>query len=648
MTDHIFDKLNAEQTEAVSAVRGPVCILAGAGSGKTTTITRRIANQVATGSFKPDQILAVTFTNKAAKEMGARLTKLGTTGVRARTFHAEALAQYHSLTSNPREIVPSKVHILVSLVRGLPMPHKFTAVRDIANEIEWAKNRQLSAEAYLSGLSELGDRTPPIPADLMAKVYTSYELRKDKAKLIDFEDMLGHTAQLLSESENALRNLRDRYHAFTVDEYQDVNLLQQNLLDIWVGDRDDVCVVGDDYQSIFGFTGATPKYLIDFPKRYPTSRIVQLTVNYRSTPQVLTLANTLVPKMGRTNKMLRAFADDGPATSYKELESGEQETGSIIQQIRRLQTDGIELENIAILFRINGRSDDFEEALSSAHIPYQVRDASFLRRPAARAVVARLSRMNSSNVAEAVSQIVNSLGYSPDDSDVQAEEATRQADLARFLLLSEEFPGDTISGFIADLNQRFATEEEGRGVQLLTYHRSKGLEYDAVFLPRLEDKEMPFVRAKSDDDAQEERRLLYVGITRARRHLFLSRALTRDNERRRNPGPSSFLYELGLLTASASPSQRPTPNKIVVPPENKDLFEALRSWRLEESRRTAVPAFVVFNDQTLVAIASARPKDYADLLSISGIGPSKSALYGADVLELVAKHTDAIGSSNLV
>ena len=387
MDNRIFDGLNDEQARAVSAVRGPVVILAGAGSGKTTTITRRIANQVATGAFATDEILAVTFTEKAAKEMGRRLSSLGARGVRARTFHAEALAQYRHLSGDASEILSSKGQILAQLVARLPMPYKFMPVRDVATEIEWAKNSRIQPAEYRS---RLGDHEPPIPDDLMAGVFASYERRKEHAGLIDFEDLLARTVDLLESDERALSVVRSRYRSFTVDEYQDVNLLQQTLLDSWLGDRPDVCVVGDDYQSIFGFTGATPRYLLSFADRYPSCHVFRLTLNYRSTPEVLDAANRLVPRLGGSAKSLRAVRNPGPAPLFREHSTGEQEVEWMIAQMRELHRTGLAWEQMAVLHRINGRSEELEEALAAGAIPYQVRDGAFLRRPAARGVIARL------------------------------------------------------------------------------------------------------------------------------------------------------------------------------------------------------------------------------------------------------------------
>src|SRR5919204_4695685 len=277
----ILEDLNPEQRRAAEAVRGPVCILAGAGSGKTTTITRRIANQVATGTFQPDEILAVTFTDKAAGEMRRRLEELGAAGVTARTFHSAALAQLHWLaTVPPAKIVASKALPLRHIGNTLPRPYRYRAAGDLATEVEWAKNRRLTPSTYLAGI---GEHAPPIPPDLMARVFREYERRKAAGGYVDFEDLLELAIRLFEDDPHAVAAVRERFRAFTVDEYQDVNLLQQTLLDRWLGGSDELCAVGDDYQSIYAFTGATPQFLLALAQRFPHAAVVRLEANYRST-----------------------------------------------------------------------------------------------------------------------------------------------------------------------------------------------------------------------------------------------------------------------------------------------------------------------------------------------------------------------------
>lgn len=628
MSPDPLDGLNDAQRTAAEAVRGPVCILAGAGSGKTTTITRRIAHQVASGGFAARDVLALTFTDRAARELRERLEGLGIPGgVRARTFHAEALAQVAHFRGAP-ELLPAKAEVLAPLVRRLPKPYRFRATKDVAAEIERAKNRRVGPSTYLD---DLGAHTPPLPPDLMVRVFRTYETRKAEAGRADFEDLLGLAIELLEEDAAAAERIRGRYRAFTVDEYQDVNTLQQALLDAWLGGRDEVCVVGDDYQSIYGFTGATPDWLLTFPDRYPGATVVALEQSYRSTPQVLETANRLTGRLGGREKVLRAVRPPGPETGVVEHATGAEEARAITDEVDRLAREGVPFEEMAILYRINARSETFEEALSAARIPYQVRDGAFLRRPGPRSLLRRLDRADPGAPAvDAVGAAARRLGWDPgvDPDDAEGtEEATRLADLNRMVRLAEEFGGE-LGAFLADLRRRFTGDGAGRGVVLSTYHRAKGLEWDAVFLPRLEERELPFRAAKGDDEVAEERRLLYVGITRARRHLRISWARTRGG---RSVRPSRFVGEL-----------RPVPKRTAAPrppdeqPADPELFGRLRAWRKETADAQDVPAYVVFHDATLREICERRPGTLGELAGISGVGPKKLDRYGTEVLALVA------------
>jgi DNA helicase-2/ATP-dependent DNA helicase PcrA len=613
-----LEGLNPQQRSAAEAVRGPVCILAGAGSGKTTTITRRIAHQVATGAFTPSQILAVTFTDKAAGVMKSRLAALGVSGVAARTFHSAALAQLHYFSPGTvGRILPTKALTLRQIANGLPVPFKFRPAADLATEIEWAKNQRIGPAEYSS---KLGDHSPPIPEDLMARVYKEYERRKEARGEIDFEDLL-ELAIRLHEGDAQVRTVfRDRYRAFTVDEYQDVNLLQQTLLELWLGDRDDLCVVGDDYQSIYGFTGASPRWLLGVGARFPNAQVVRLEENYRSTPEVLDLANRLVPLLGGAEKVLHATQASGPEPVVRWLED---EDAWIAAEIKRLAADGTPLEEMAVLARTNARLADFEEAFHEAGIPFQ--GSSLLEREAARRMLKLLERDGSTGVAERVRMLAVEAGmlYSLPDK-LGERELTRQTDLSRLVRLAEEIDDDdlTCSAFAAELRRRFDPgSREVRGVNLLTYHRAKGLEFDAVFLPRLEEKELPTRLAKSDEEREEERRLFYVGITRARR--FLAITWSRD--------PSPFLEELGAETRA------PKKVKVQITASDPELYDALTAWRKQRAAADAVPAYVVFHNTTLAAIAGAKPRSIGELASVPGIGPAKLDRYGDEVLAVVGQ-----------
>ena len=685
-TQAILEGLNEEQRRAVEAVRGPVCILAGAGSGKTTTITRRIAYQVMSRTFEPQAIMAVTFTDRAAGEMRARLARLGVEGVRARTFHSAALAQLRSLAQDaPPQILDSKAVALRQLANNLPRPYRFRPAGDLATEIEWAKNRRLGPETYLDSL---GDHQPPIPKDLMASIYQRYERGKLERNLIDFEDLLELTIQMFQNDPYALERFSEKYKAFTVDEYQDVNLLQETLLREWLGERDDLCVVGDDYQSIYGFTGATPRYLLEVPKRFSNAKVIRLETNYRSTPQVLDVANRLVPHLGGAEKTLHAVNPDGPEPRIKLFTQANGELAFIVTRINELLAEGVAHEEIAILYRANFMSEDYEELLAAASIPYQVRDGAFLRRQTARRMLGSLRNSRSTSVGDDVRRLAEKAGYleSPPEG-LGDQEITRQNDLARFIRLAEEFDGDGAgTDFVADLEKRFGGEGVGRGVNLLTLHRAKGLEFDAVFMPRLEEGVVPFKRSKAPDEIDEERRLFYVGITRARTHLFVT--YVNDGKRKgsrflaeitggKTPAAvakkqipaETFPAEIGLelslsggysgtvleITDSGVAVELDGGSLMVVPfgervtsgGKTKALgppvsgaalaFESLKRWRLERAKSDGVPAYVVFHDSTLQDIADSNPSSVEQLAQVAGVGPTKLERYGDDVLKVLAE-----------
>ncbi len=652
--DTVLEGLDPEQVEAVRITRGPLVIHAGAGSGKTRVISHRVAYAVATGAVDRSRILVVTFTDKAAREMVARLDALGLPGVAARTFHAAALAQLrhfwpsrHDGAPAP-EVLDSKIPIVGRLARALPGGYRFTPAKDLADEIEWGKGRRLTPATYAAGS---GTRNPPIPVELFTRLWADYERAKDRSGRLDFDDMLTRMVELLASDADAAAAVRERYAWFSVDEYQDTNPLQQQLLELWLGDRDDVCVVGDEDQTIYTFTGATSEYLRSFAERHPGSREVTLSRNYRSSPEILALANRLLAAEGR-RKRLMATQPEGPAPTIRACRDGAAETAFITSTVRELIDGGTPPDEIAILVRINAQIPAIEGVLTKARIPFQVRGQRFFDQRAVRDALRILRRLPAGlRAAELVdafeARLRTELGFEEDTAG-GAEARERSASLALLLEMARtaaaSAPADLDAPtLVAEFEARAAEEAAGsaNGVNLLTYHRAKGLEWDAVILPQLEEGTLPIRQAESDEEIAEERRLLYVGLTRARRHLTLTWAERRigASERATTRRPSRFLAALGSgraprahVTVFPGPPERST---AAIDGAGGPLMDALRAWRLARSREDGVPAYVVAHDSLLATIADLRPDSLAGLRRLKGMGPAKTERYGEEILALV-------------
>ena len=639
--DGVLAGLNDPQREAALALRGPVAILAGAGTGKTTTITRRIACQVRSGSFEASQILAVTFTEKAAGELKRRLGALGVAGVEARTFHSAALSQLSRLwqthTGEPLpQVLDHKAPLIASLANALPPPHKFLPRRELAGEIEWAKNRMIPPDRYLAEL-EPNRHEPPIPPELMLRIYEGYERRKRTMGRLDFEDMLGLALRLFDEHPEAAEIVRSRFHAFTVDEYQDVNPLQAGLLDRWLGPRDDLCVVGDDYQTIYAFTGASPEHLLGFTRRFPNATVVRLEENYRSTPEVLDLANRLAPHLGGFRKTLRATSASGPPPVARAARDEAGEVASVVGAVRGLHDEeAVPFEEIAVLYRINARSEPFEEAFAAAGIPYQVRDGAFLRRPGPRSVLAAAEAVGSRRLAiHAVTSITAELGYDPGSSPGLG----RRGDAP----VRPRADARALGGVRAGAPGRRRRGVPG-GADLPLLDGAQRPWREPAHVPPREGSR---VRRRVPPTAGRRRAPVPVGPRQGRPPGGTPAALRRDHPRPSrtcsSPGrskgrsrPSPFLEEMGI--SASRPSSRGAPRPLPVSPAGGGaLFDRLKEWRRKRAQTDDVPAYVVFHDRTLAEIADRKPGDRADLAAISGVGPAKLERYADEILEIVGR-----------
>ncbi|MFF5182390.1 ATP-dependent DNA helicase UvrD2 [Streptomyces sp. NPDC000345] len=705
--DAVLEGLDPEQREVATSLHGPVCVLAGAGTGKTRAITHRIAYGVRAGILQPSSVLAVTFTNRAAGEMRGRLRQLGAQGVQARTFHSAALRQLQYFWPKaiggalPR-LVDRKIQLVADAAAACRIRLDRGELRDATAEIEWSKVTQTVPADYALAAAKAGREAPRDPAEI-AQIYSAYEDLKRDRGVIDFEDVLLLTVAVLQDRHDIAEQVRAQYHHFVVDEYQDVSPLQQRLLELWLGERDNLCVVGDASQTIYSFTGATPDHLLDFRTRHPGATVVKLVRDYRSTPQVVHLANGLLSQArGRAadhRLELVSQRAPGPEPVYAEYTDEPAEAEGAARRIRDLLAAGVPAAEIAVLFRTNAQSETYEQALADAGIPYQLRGAErFFDRPEVRKAGVALRGAarfggNDTLLEDAVDlpsqvrAVLSGEGWSPQPPAGSGAVRERWESLAALVSLAQDFeaarPGATLADLVAELDERANAQHAPtvQGVTLASLHSAKGLEWDVVFLVGVAEGMMPITYARTDEQIEEERRLLYVGVTRARERLHVSWALARSPGGRPSRRPSRFLdglrpgsgtgaargggasggIERGFGGAAAGTpgvvrrTQR-TPARCRVCgrtltdagelklmrcegcPSDMDegVYERLREWRAAQARRNGQPAFCVFTDKTLMAIAEAVPDEPGALARIPGVGARKLNRYGADVLAICA------------
>jgi DNA helicase II / ATP-dependent DNA helicase PcrA len=583
----VLAALDPEQREVALAARGPVCVLAGAGTGKTRAVAHRIAYAAATGVVDPARVLAVAFTARAAGELRGRLRLLGRQvmpgggmeQVQARTFHAAALRQlthFWPMTVGgpaPR-VLDSKISLVAEAARRLRLRLGLPDLRDAAGEIEWAKVTGVRPEEYPQASSKASRSQPVTPATL-SRLYAAYEELRRERHLVDFESVLELTAAMLTEHPAAAAAVRDRYAYFVVDEYQDVNPLQKMLLDAWTGDRDDLCVVGDPRQTIYSFTGASPAYLTGFAAEFPDATVIRLVRNYRSTPQVVALGNRLggAPRRGASRRghaalgagpgpggaggdVLVAQRPAGAEPEFTEYDDDQEEAAAVARRVAALIRSGTAPREIAVLVRTNAQTPAFEQALGEVGVPFAVKGAErFFERAEVRQAVGLLrAAARSASVdeepADEVRAVLSGIGLSPRAPSGQGRTRERWESLEALAQLADDFfaasPRASLGDLAAELAARSAIGHVPTmdGVTLASLHAAKGQEWDVVFLAGLTDGMLPIVYAQTDDAIEEERRLLYVGVTRARDLVCLSWALARSAGGRRSRKPSRFVEEI--------------------------------------------------------------------------------------------------------
>jgi DNA helicase-2/ATP-dependent DNA helicase PcrA len=534
--EEILEALDNEQRAVALATRGPVCVIAGAGTGKTRAITHRIAYAAAIGVMDPHKVLALTFTARAAGEMRTRLRSLGVPSVAARTVHAAALKQLtffwpQVFGGRMPDLLTTKSGFLTEAIKRAELQGELSItsrdlLRDIATEIEWAKVSQIAPSDYLS---ESLKRTvkPRINPEQLAKVYTAYESVKHQERAIDFEDVLLLTTAMIEEEREVRERVQDQYRFFTVDEYQDISPLQQRLINAWLGSRQELCVVGDPAQTIYSFAGATPVFLNSFTQRFPEAEVVRLTTGYRSTPEIIFTANSILRK-GAMGSELVAINDHGSKPTINAYNDEQAEIAGIVRDISQLISEGTPAQEIAVLARTNNQLNGLEKALNSAGLPYQVRNTErFFERKEVRDFLKQV-RTASVIPTEGVSWL--------DELRTLAQPFLTGGvidGIAALLHLARELDSD--NGFTPKNLRTYLREVEDRVQQnnpptmpvttLATLHAAKGLEWERVFLMGVSDGVLPLENNSTTGDQasiDEERRLFYVGITRAKSDLRLS------------------------------------------------------------------------------------------------------------------------------
>lgn len=657
--EELLNALDPDQRAVATQVAGPLAVLAGAGTGKTRAITYRIAYGAAVGAFDPSNVLAVTFTQRAAFEMRHRLAQLGVPKAQARTFHSAALRQlrhfWPTVVGGPLpDVIPHKASLVAASAARLGITIDRTNVRDIAAEVEWAKVSMVDAAHYASRVARLRRDVPAgLDAGDMARLLDVYEDAKNERGVIDFEDILIYLCGMLQERADVASIVRKQYRSFVVDEFQDVNLLQARLLDLWLGGRHDVCVVGDVAQTIYSFTGASPDYLTGFGRKHPGARIVELTRDYRSTPQIVSVANDVLARSSQREGTVRLSSqrDGGAQVTYRTYDDDRAEAEGVAASIADLIDAGMAPHSIAVLMRTNGQSQAFEEALGARGIPVAVAGGKpFFARDDVRTAISRLraaaaAATDEGSVGEIVRDVLSGVGWAPEAPSGQAG-SERWSNMNAIVGWADDSQAQTLPAFVAELDERVAyqVEPDKAGVELATIHAAKGLEWDAVFLVGVAEGLLPISYAKTAAAREEERRLLYVAITRARDLLTVSWARSRGADGRGKRKRSRLLdgiwpeeARVGAPKKRARASTRALNQAFEeeASPQAIELFGRLKAWRLEVSRQAGVPPFAVFTDQTLRDIAQAMPKNTTQLRVIRGIGDVKVQRFAAPVLALV-------------
>jgi len=659
--DALLNGLDPTQLDAVTSTDNPLAILAGAGSGKTRVLTRRIAHRVATGDIDPQRTLSVTFTRKAASELRTRLRALGLRdGITTGTFHSLAYAQLHERWAEkgmrPPDMLDRKFAMIAKL---LGRRANTSMITDTLHELEWITARNLPLERYAREIDRL-DRKPPLPVADLIQTAKRYAEEKRRQRVIDFDDLLSLAIRDIESDDDYAAVVRWRHRHVFVDEFQDVNPLQFRLLKAWIGPEPDLCAVGDPNQAIYGWNGADSWYLRKFTQHFPNAGVIKLGHNYRSTPEIVAAGHSVLPKPDRAEDPPVTDRPSGIEPAITVCEDDASEAITVARAVRDHAGPGISWSQQAVLVRTNAQVTLIASAFERAQIPHRVRGrSSLIDQPEIKALL-RLLRDSQGELSSVIPDLRAAIGETAAEEEgaETAAEGERQRNREAVLQLvvdhASSFPtanGHDFANWLRASAAREGLDVGANAVDVLTFHAAKGLEWDIVHLAGIESGYVPIAQANGPAALSEERRLLHVGLTRARDKVLITWAGKRTfgervAKRQRSPyldhvDGTDLAEPVLRLQDNETGQQRGKRHLSAIRSDYEDsepespLYLELKQWRSKTAKQQGVPAYIVFNNRTLAAIAAQHPTSQDELLQVSGIGPAKAERYGSELLELI-------------